>query len=691
MAVAVPSDGARREDHRPHLDGLRAVAVYLVVAFHAGWGRFNGGFVGVDVFFVLSGYLVTQLLLRDLEPTGSVRFRRFYARRFRRLLPAAFVALVVTAVVFSAIASPVELAESLGAFKASFLYSANWFFIAESSQYFAADVAANPVLHFWSLAVEEQFYLLWPVLLAGLFALASRFGAHRPTVLRVVVALGGLASVAWAWSLRDDDPNRAYYGTDARAYQLLAGALLALSPELIARLGLLGRSRPAARWVALASVVGLVVVASSSIHLDPIERGTVVTVVTMAVIVALEVAGGGLVHGALSLGPVVYLGKVSYGTYLWHWPVVLVMARSFEVSAIATVAFTVLIATALASLSFQLVEHPIRVSPWLDRHRTPVIATGLATSVVAALVLIPAIVDRADDDATTGAVTDPELATAGFTPVPDLDFVAVKADFPGFWGCYDEPASACTKVRGSGPHLLLIGDSHGAMISPAFEAFAKEADLTLSIAVGAGCPWQQGLTVPGVRAFGVNPADCIRDRADVYDRVIEELDVDIVVAINRSYETADNGPKYAGEDEVLHDPGSPELEALLTESTERSLERLRADGRRVVVIEPTPITSDFEPLTCLESATVVEACRSIVEVRPTNLELLYRRLAEERDRVWSLDLDELVCPYLPICDPIVDGMVVRRDGSHMTRTYARSLAPTILAYLRDRGVLDAAG
>src|SRR5437762_5185053 len=140
--------------YRPHLDGLRAVAVYLVVLFHAGSDRFAGGYIGVDVFFVLSGFLVTQLLLRDVAARGSIRLGRFYSRRFRRLLPAAFVTLIVTAVVFTAIAAPADVVSAVGSFRSAFLYVTNWYFIHSSTGYFGADISQNPVLHFWSLAVE---------------------------------------------------------------------------------------------------------------------------------------------------------------------------------------------------------------------------------------------------------------------------------------------------------------------------------------------------------------------------------------------------------------------------------------------------------------------------------------------------------------------------------------------------------
>src|SRR5207248_9287868 len=177
-------------------------AVYMVVLFHAGSNWFSGGFTGVDVFFVLSGYLVTQVLLRDIAGDGSIRFGRFYARRYRRLLPASFVALLVTATVYAAIASPADALSSVAGFKSAFLYVSNWFFIHRSTAYFGGDITKNPVLQFWSLAVEEQFYLLWPLTLGALVVATRRRGARQLEVIRIVVAVGALASLVWALWLR---------------------------------------------------------------------------------------------------------------------------------------------------------------------------------------------------------------------------------------------------------------------------------------------------------------------------------------------------------------------------------------------------------------------------------------------------------------------------------------------------------
>jgi peptidoglycan/LPS O-acetylase OafA/YrhL len=671
--------------YRPHLDGLRAVAVYLVVLFHAGSDRFNGGYIGVDVFFVLSGYLVTQLLVRDLVGTGtSIRFGRFYSRRFRRLLPAAFVALIVTAFVFTALASPLEVAEAVGSFKAAFLYVTNWYFIDQSAGYFGADLSGNPVLHFWSLAVEEQFYLLWPLILGGLVSVSRRFGARSWSVVRIAVAVGAIASVAWAWALRDVDPNRAYYGTDARAYQLLVGAFIALTPGMVRRLG---RGAVVAKVAAVVGLIGLVFVASAWADLDAIERGTVVAVVTALVIAALEAGHGGPAGRMLSAEHVVYLGRISYGTYLWHWPVVIVINRSFALSTLSTIGVTVLLATALAALSFHMLERPIRMSALLDRHRGAVIASGLAISVVAALVLIPAITDP-DDSARD--VAGPELTTSGLVPVPsDLDWQAIGATLPRLHNCFGEPPDACTVVRGPGAHVLLIGDSHAAMVAPTLTKVAKDQGLTLSVAVHGSCPWQRDLFS---RPAGADSAleVCRREKADLYERVLPALAPDVVVAMNLAHEDPTLLGPYLGPDGDILEPGAPTADDWLERTTRDAVDVFRDGGADVVLLEPIPYKSQFNPLECLSEAEVVDECRYVARGGPTTMEEVYRRLDAQADHVWSADLDKLVCPFLPICDPIVNHEVVKLDSTHLTPPFARTLAPALTEYLVRNGIIAAA-
>ena len=672
--------------YRPYLDGLRAVAVYLVVLFHAGSGRFSGGYIGVDVFFVLSGFLVTQLLLRDLGRTGKIRYGRFYSRRFRRLLPAAFVALIVTAVVYTAIASPAEVVDAVGSFKAAFLYVTNWYFIHQATGYFGADLTTNPVLQFWSLAIEEQFYLLWPLTLGGLFWATRRMNhPRRIRTIQIAVAVAAVASALWALSLRHGNPNRAYYGTDARAYELLAGALLALVPTII---NTARQHRRAIRTAAIAALAALIFLATNWTNFDAIVRGIAVTLTTAILLIALEAADGGIIHRLLSHDRLVYLGKVSYGTYLWHWIVIIVIASSFHLSTLSTIAITAAVATALASLSYELLERPIRLSALLDKHRLAVIATGLALSIISALIFIPKLVDPAN--ATTPTLGTPNtINTAGYTPIPpNLDWrTANKGANEGpFPNCFGKPVEQCTVVHGTGKHLLLSGDSHAAMLVPTFTAIAQQEHLTLSIDVRGACPWQRNLYVhPLGNAIGTKKP-CQAHRDDLYTRVIPALHPDVIIAMNLAYESPTLGQEpFLGPDGKALGPG-PQLQQLVSTTSAASLSDLAAPGRKILLIEPIPI-APTDPVECLSKAKVLEQCAYATSAAPDLVELLYRRFAKQEAGVVSVDLDKVVCPFFPICDPVVNDQIVKSDRTHVTDSFAKSIAPTIDAYLQEIGVL----
>ena len=667
-----------RWDYRPQLDGLRALAVYLVVAFHAGLGRFVGGFIGVDVFFVLSGYLVTQLLLRDLHGFGSIALRQFYSRRFRRLLPAAFAVLLVSAAVFAALASPSEVQDAVGAVRSAFLYVSNWFFIDQATDYFGADINASPVLHFWSLSVEEQFYAFWPLLLLGLYLVTRPARHHQWKLIRGAVALGAAASVIAALRLADTNFNRAYYGTDTRAYQLLAGALIAMTPAL---LSFGERQRRWMERLAVPSLLALVFLATSFVGLGPIGRGIAVVLTTSVLIVAIENSDRGPVKRVLSSAPLVYLGKISYGTYIWHWVVVIVAARLLSVSPIATAGITVLVATGLASLSFQLLERPVRESRLLDLHRSPVIALGLLTSVVGGLVVVPRLLD--DAGASRVAARSTIGAVGGAAPVPaGLDWRAAKRDSLDFPECLGAPLAECTVVQGRGEHILLMGDSHARRLMPLLADIAKRNSLSLSVAVAPICPWQESLFV-----LYLDASDCRKRKQDWYERMIPELDPDIVVVSHRAFDDPKASIDILGPTGGLAN-GTPKFRAGIRDASIETISRLRNDARKVVIVEPIPI-APFDPVDCLSKAKFLEECRYVANDVPTPLELDFRALAEQEEGVWSLDIDRLVCPYLPICDPVVGGLIVKRDQGHLTTNYALALATDVERYLTENDILKA--
>ncbi len=390
-------DGLLPTPDRIHaLDGLRAVAVYLVVAFHSGLTSFEGGFIGVDVFFVLSGFLITRLLLIEHLHHGRIDLPRFYARRARRLLPAAWIAIGATAVLYLGVATPFERAAVVGDARSALLYIANWHFIREGQDYFAESLESSPFLHLWSLSVEEQFYIVWPLIAVVLLRLWRR----HPRAATVSLIVAALAGAAWAVVVAADDVVRAYYGTDTRAYQLLAGAALALIATRST--GTLRRMPTGVPWgsVLVAGVATLVVLATT-FGFDPVDRGLLATVSTLVVIVAVigSTAGTAAARstltpaGMLGSRPLVTLGNISYATYLWHWPVVILLGRVFQIGPRGTVVIVAVVSTGLAKLSMDLLERPVRrLNVGADR-RSNLVTVGVAivTTLALGLAVVPAI------------------------------------------------------------------------------------------------------------------------------------------------------------------------------------------------------------------------------------------------------------------------------------------------------------
>ena len=672
--VVVPS---RPDYHRPHLDGLRCIAVYLVVAYHAGLGSFRGGFIGVDIFFVLSGYLVTRILLRDLAGTNRVDLVRFYARRFRRILPAAFAMLIITAVAFAVLATPLRVLTRASDFRAAFLYTANWHLIAQETDYFASTAGSSPLLHYWSLAVEEQFYFVWPLALGALFLISRRAGRAQWWVLRGLIAIGACASAYAALHISQTHLGRAYYGTDTRAYQLLAGALLAMSPQLFS----LGTrfARPAG-WIAAISLVGLIAVSTSGYDVSVIGRGFVTVALTCALIIALEASTNGAARRLLSQPRISYLGRISYATYLWHWPIIFLYTLDHTADPIELFGLSTVGATALAALSYHFLEHPVRSSRALDGYRVPVIAVGLTISVVAGLAIAPAILrwnTNANTDASNVSVSVPSIET-GSTRL--VDWRVADADIPPRPNCYRRAVENCTIVRGTGASILVMGDSTARMWGATFAEIGKREGLTVSIAASNGCPWQRDIImVPTSKA-------CRNDRDDWYDRVISELEPDIIVLTQQAYDAIGNPFLVQSRFGKTVPVSSPAGSSTFAVASARSIGRLRAGGHKVVVIRSLPRPQDplFNPLGCLSKGDA--NCRFQVNPNPRPLNRYYSAAAAQQD-IWYLDFNRLACPRFPMCDPVVNDVIVWRDQVHLTPTYSRLLAPAVAARLHSTGIL----
>ena len=344
----------------PGVDGLRAVAVAAVITYHIGASWLPGGFLGVDIFLVISGYLITSLLLAERKNTGTIDLMRFWIRRARRLLPALFVMIAVV-LAYMVIFHHGEVARLRGATMASLGYVANWYFVFADQPYFDQFGRPSVFLHLWSLAVEEQFYLLWPPIMA--FGIAW-FGRKR-LLVGVLAGIAGSAILAWALYKPFTDPSRIYYGTDTRAVCLLAGVALAfLWPA--SRLRPLANRTP--RIVLDATgLAAVVVLALALTHMGELsgalyKGGFLWISLTTAVVLAVAAHPSSMLGKVLGTAPLVWIGLRSYGIYLWHWPIIMLTRPDEDIPldgvplATLQIGLTVLI----AALSYRYIETPIR-------------------------------------------------------------------------------------------------------------------------------------------------------------------------------------------------------------------------------------------------------------------------------------------------------------------------------------------
>ena len=425
----------------PALDGIRAVAVALVLAEHGGLPGVSGGFLGVDVFFVLSGFLITSLLLEEFRNKGRIALSGFWIRRARRLLPALIV--VVLAVVAVRKLFPAEATATLrDDAVASFFWMSNWAFVAQKTDYFSQGAPPSPLQHTWSLGVEEQYYLLWPLLVIAVAAVFWR----RLRLAVFVLAATGIAASATAAIVLAPEVNRVYFGTDTRMQALLVGsaaaALLVRDWKVLTSGGTLIRTRYR-RWAATAlSVVGLAMLAVLAHFATGSARdfryGLLIVVAVAAVLVVAPVAldQGSPVARALAWRPLVWLGAISYGVYLWHWPIFLALNGErtgwagwplFVLRCAATIA--------VATASWWLLEQPIRRWRPVIVPMLPLAAATAATAAVVTMTVLPVGVKPADPGVSSidsAALVSPEVPVEVKSPsgqlAPGTKRVAVFGD-----------------------------------------------------------------------------------------------------------------------------------------------------------------------------------------------------------------------------------------------------------------------
>lgn len=531
-------DGVRpKSDYRPEIDGLRAFAVLPILLFHAGVPGLDGGFVGVDIFFVISGYLITRILAGELE-ARDFSLARFYERRIRRILPALFVVLAVTLVASWFVLLPEDLVQLGKSGGATLAFASNILF-AGQVDYFAAPARYKPLLHCWSLAVEEQFYVVFPVLLAAIW----RVGRKAVLAILIVLSIASLLLAEYWLSIR---APTAFFQAPARAWELLAGSLLALGALPPARQGRLAEAMAAA---GLALIVGSILVLRETMRFP----GLTALPPVLGTALILHFAPGTRVAALLSLKPLRFCGWISYSLYLWHWPVVVLVTYLVDPAGPLTVAAMIALSFALATASWRWVEEPCRRGTFLRGWRAfAFFAVGslVLGALFAALIWFKGFPARLDPQVRA------LVAAAG-------DSSPLRGACHADWDRPIAPEKSCRIGADSPPEVAVWGDSAG--IEPAYTLGQYVApqgrsvvQLTHSACMPAGPANDQ--RTPGCQAY-VKQTLAWLLRPDTPRAVILDANWD--------------------SDQVRAQPG-------LYTSFFDAAERLRAAGKRVVLVGPLP-------------------------------------------------------------------------------------------------------
>lgn len=657
--MAGVSEQAAKRSFRSDIQGLRAIAVGAVVLYHAGVSFLPGGYVGVDVFFVISGFLITSHLLTGLRRDGKIPFASFYARRARRILPASFLVVALSVVAALIWYPPLLMREVWQGAVSTALYVPNYLFAVEGTDYLAE---ATPSLfqHYWSLGIEEQFYLVWPALLVLVFFAVK--GARSLFV--VVAAVVVLSFAACVWLTFESQPW-AFFSLPTRAWELgmggLVAFLLSFRPE-----PLRGGVASVAGWVGVAGVTASVLFFTSETPF-PGYWAAVPVVSTALVIVAGAAAPRLGPTTALSIRPMVFIGGISYSLYLVHWPALLVpqaavgFQRPLPLWADLTIAA---LCVPVAWLMYRFVEEPGRKSRWLASARPRRTLFGAAAGSALLVVLAtgangisastPLYVSS---EAEATVISNPPLATT-FVPKnlrPSLR--AAAGDQPVVYddGCHLDQGTTegpdCIYGDPGDPRIVLFGDSHGAQWFSALYGYAMSEGYSLESHTKSSCP---SIDLPST-LDGVPYTSCFRWR----DAIIERLNGDppaLVVISNRG-----------GSAGLLAD-GS-ERNTVWADALDATLERIQAP---TVLIADTPDLGDT-PSVCLSAnLTTADVCGESREVAiGRTMNHVERQVARERG-VKVIDLTDYLCSDW--CSPILGDTLVYRDGNHITGTFSSELA-----------------
>jgi peptidoglycan/LPS O-acetylase OafA/YrhL len=666
---------------RHDIEGLRAVAVLAVVLFHAEVPGVGGGFIGVDVFFVISGFLITGMLWRELGSTGGVRLRRFYGARARRLLPASATVGVITAIGAAMLLPPLQARTVFGDGIASALYVANYRFGLQDADYLVPAMPPSVFQHYWSLGVEEQFYLVWPALMIATGWLVRRLrrrtpASPSPTPYLVVLALVAAVSFALSLAATYVVPAVAFYSLPTRAWQLAVGGLVALTAGQWQRLP--AGAAAITGWAGLA----LVLLACTLIDATTPYPGSAAL---LPVIGTALVIGAGCATPAqgcgrvLALAPMRAVGRVSYSWYLWHWPVLLLAPPLLgHPLGLAGRLAAATVSAALAVLTLHAVENPLRFAAPIRRSPARSLAVGGVATAVAAcvglvlLVVVPTPVGR-------GAPAPALTITAAPDPAGPNRYDTTEPLAMFLTGCLSkvidrQPRACASGDIASATTVALLGDSNATMWAPAVQQVAAQRHWRLETLAKAACP-PMNLPI-------INPhlrrkyTECQQWRAQILARLRAEHPRLVVLSMWRGYSPDFGFTSYNSE--WIH-------------SLTGLVQQLRGLGAQVLVLGPIPDPHILVPICLSAHLDDATACSPARSTAVNQAGIAAEAAATNTGGGHYADITDLFCTDQR-CPVIVGNTLVYPDiynATHVTVEYSRQLGPAIGA-LADRALANAA-
>lgn len=635
----VPPVPPKRLRYQPPLDGLRALAVLAVMLAHGGAAWLRGGALGVDVFFVLSGYLITALLMAEWHDRGSIDMWDFWARRARRLLPALVLVLVAVGA-YAVFLAPPRLRQQVWweGFAALFS-SANWAMVIDEQSYFDLFTGLSPLRHLWSLGVEEQWYLILPLVLAGGLRLV---GGRTRRLIPAAVALALASAAVMAMVEKPlEDPSRAYYGTDARVQALLIGAVVALA------------LRPAElvpvwrRRLSLGAYVGAGLLAAMLLYARPLDHWmyqggyTLVALASAALIAGAVDEEPNVVRRVLSAGPLPAIGRISYGLYLWHWPLYLTLTPGrTHLEGLSLLALRMAATFGAATLSYRLIERPIRQGGLRQWKRAAPALTTASAGVVAAVVMVAGLAER---------------------PTPALAHIPTQVSLP---------AAADRSADEAG--LLLVGDSVAWSLGSHLEPDWVSPKVVTATRAQPGCSLAGGRPVVSGRLLGFDPP-CERWTVQLRDAV-ETFEPDVVMVMFGALEVFDR--RVGGR---LLEVGTDAYERHLSEELDKVLHVLTSEGSPVALV--TVPCFEQPRLDLGEVVSEHDDQQRLASVNTVLGQVASRHLGT----VSVIDVGQLLCPGGEPREEL-NGAKLRDDGVHFNRSGAeltwRWLAPELLELAR---------